>query len=129
MEKDLEIVKTFGNSISHLISLLSFPNSHSCMLSHFSRVWLFATPWTVTRQTLLSIGFSRQKYWSGLSCPSSGNLPNPGLAWTCVSYVSCIGRWVLYHQCHLGSQKLLIFGELYFTFTWPWKWLRLSFND
>ena len=38
-----------------------------------------ATPWTVARQAPLSMGFSRQEYWSGQSFSSSGNLPNPGI--------------------------------------------------
>ena len=42
-----------------------------------SRVWLFATPWTVAHQAPPSMGFSRQEYWSGLPFPSSGDLPNP----------------------------------------------------
>ena len=137
-----------------------------------SRVQLFVTPWTVAHQAPLSMGFSRQEYYSGLPFPFSGDLPNPGieprsptlqadalsseppgkpinkilkyvnenacvcanflqscptlcdpmdlahrallsvgfariLEWvagssepwdrTCVSYVSCTGRWVLYH--------------------------------
>ena len=37
------------------------------------------TPWTVTRQAPLSMGFSRQEYWSGLLFPSPGDLPNPGI--------------------------------------------------
>ena len=41
---------------------------YACMLS---RVWLFATPWTVVHQAPLSMEFSRQKYWSGLLFPSS----------------------------------------------------------
>ena len=49
-----------------------------CMLGHFSHVWLFATPWTVAHQAPLSMGFSRQEYWSGLPCPPPGDLPNPG---------------------------------------------------
>ena len=44
-----------------------------------SRVRLFATPWTVAHQTPLSMGFSRQEYWSGLPFPSPGDLPNPGI--------------------------------------------------
>ena len=44
-----------------------------------SRVRLFATPWTVAHQAPPSMGFSRQEYWSGLSFPSSGDLPNPGI--------------------------------------------------
>ena len=43
-----------------------------------SRVRLFATPWTVAYQASLSMGFSRQEYWSGLPFPSPGDLPDPG---------------------------------------------------
>ena len=50
-----------------------------CMLSHFSHVQLFATLWTVARQTPLSMGFSRQEYWSGLPFLPPGDLPNPGI--------------------------------------------------
>ena len=49
-----------------------------CMLSHFSHVWLFATLWTTAVQAPLSVGFSRQEYWSRLLCPPPGDLPNPG---------------------------------------------------
>ena len=48
-------------------------------LSCFSRVWLFATLWTVACQAPLSMGFSRQEYWSGLPCPPPGDLPDPGI--------------------------------------------------
>ena len=44
-----------------------------------SRVQLFATPWTVAYQAPLSMGFSRQQYWSGLPFPSPRDLPNPGI--------------------------------------------------
>ena len=44
-----------------------------------SRVWLFVTPWTVAHQAPLSVGFSRQEYWSGQPFPSLGHLPNPGI--------------------------------------------------
>ena len=43
-----------------------------------SHVRLFATPWTVAYQAPLSMGFSRQEYWSGLPFPSPGDLPDPG---------------------------------------------------
>ena len=49
----------------------------ACTLHHFR--WLFETSWTITRQTPLSMGFSRQEYWSGLSFPSPGDLPDPGI--------------------------------------------------
>ena len=45
----------------------------------FSCVLLFATPWTVAYQVPLSVGFSRQKYWSRLPFPSPGDPPNPGI--------------------------------------------------
>ena len=44
-----------------------------------SRVQLFVTPWTVAYQDPLSMGFSRQEYWSGLPFPSPGDLPDPGI--------------------------------------------------
>ena len=44
----------------------------------FSRVQLFATPWTVACQAPLSMGFSRQEYWSGFPFPLPGYLPDPG---------------------------------------------------
>ena len=49
------------------------------MLSRFSHVQLFATLCTVTHQAPLSMGFFRQKYWSGLPSPPPGGLPDPGI--------------------------------------------------
>ena len=49
------------------------------MLSHFSYARLFVTLWTVAHQAPLSIGFSRQEYWSGLPCLPLGDLTNPGI--------------------------------------------------
>ena len=49
------------------------------MLSHFSCVRFFVTLQTVARQAPLSMGFSRQEYWSGLPCPPLGDLPSPGI--------------------------------------------------
>ena len=46
------------------------------MVSH---VWLFATLWTIDHQAPLSIGFSRQGYWSGLPFLTPGDLSNPGI--------------------------------------------------
>ena len=46
------------------------------LLSH---VQLFMTPWTIACQAPLSMGFSRQEYWSGLPCPPPGDLPTPGI--------------------------------------------------
>ena len=49
------------------------------MLSHFSPVPLYVTPWTIVHQVPLSMGFSRKEYWSGLPCPPPGDLPDPGI--------------------------------------------------
>ena len=38
-----------------------------------------ATPWTVAHKVPLSMGFSRQEYWSGLAFPAPGDLPDPGI--------------------------------------------------
>ena len=46
------------------------------LLSH---VQLFVTPWTVAYQAPLSMGFSRQEYWSGVPFPSPGELPDAGI--------------------------------------------------
>ena len=48
-------------------------------MKSLSRVRLFVTPWTVAYQAPLSVGFSRQEYWSGLPFPSPGDLPDPGI--------------------------------------------------
>ena len=52
---------------------------HMCVLIHFSRVQLFVNLWTVAHQAPLSMGFSRQEYWSGVPCPPPGDLPDPGI--------------------------------------------------
>ena len=51
--------------------------------------------WIVAHQAPLSMGFSRQDFWSGLPCPPSGDFSDPG---SNPHYVACIGRWVLYHS-------------------------------
>ena len=49
------------------------------LLSRFSRIRLFATLWTVARRAPLSMGFSRQEYWSGLPCSSPEDVYDPGI--------------------------------------------------
>ena len=63
-----------------------------CAVS-LSRARLFATPWTVASQASLSMGFSRQEYWSGLPCPPPGDLPNPGNLRTWASHIA--GRFFM----------------------------------
>ena len=54
-------------------------NSISVRVRMLSPVQLFATPWAVTRQAPLPMGFSRQEYWRELPLPSPGDLPHPGI--------------------------------------------------
>ena len=61
--------------------------THACVPNRFSRVWLFATLWTVARQVSLSMGFSKQEYWNGLPSPRPAGSFWPR-NWTQVSYVS-----------------------------------------
>ena len=49
------------------------------VLSHFSHVELFASPWTVAGQPPLSMGFSEQQYCRELPCTLPGDLPDPGI--------------------------------------------------
>ena len=58
------------------------------LLSRFSHVWLFVTPWMIAHQAPLSIGFSRQDHWSGLPFPPPGDLPPKDQ--THISYVSWV---------------------------------------
>ena len=47
--------------------------------SVLSPIGLLLTPWAVTHQAPLSVGFPRQEYWSGVQISSPGDLPNPGI--------------------------------------------------
>ena len=51
----------------------------ACVLCCFSPVWLCVALWTIACQASLSMGFSRQEYWSGLLCPPLEDLPDPGI--------------------------------------------------
>ena len=68
-----------------------------------SHVWLFATPWTVTRQAPLSMEFSRQEYWSGLPFPSPGIFLIPESS---SGLLHC--RWTLCYMNHRGSSPKVI---------------------
>ena len=59
--------------------LLKLHNYVTVVVQSLSHVRLFETPWTVDCLAPLSLGFSRQEYWSGLPCPPPGNLPDPGI--------------------------------------------------
>jgi len=78
-----------------------------CVFSRFMREHLFVTLWTVAHQTPLSMRFSRQECWSGLPCPPSGGLPDPGVEHLscCAGGLSITGETILtcnfflWHSC------------------------------
>ena len=76
-----------------------------CVLSHFSRVRLFSTPWTVVRQAPLSVGFSRQEYWNGLPFPPPGDLPNPGTESVSPKFPALTGRLLTTSTMIFNAQR------------------------
>jgi len=90
------------NLLLHLGPLASTPRYLPGILGMFTDAWglfsVFVTPWTVARQAPLPVGFSRQEYWSGLSFPPPGDLPDPGTEPT--SPVSPALQQMLYPLSH-----------------------------
>ena len=85
----------------------------ACVLTCFSRVQLFETPWTVAHQAPLSMGFSKQEYWSGLPCPPPGDLPNPGTEPESLTSPALAGgffttnaTWEAPNMLYTGPQKI-----------------------
>ena len=58
--------------------------------------------WTVACQAPLSMGFSRQEYWSGLPCPPSGDLPDPGTEPASLNVSPALAGG-FFTTCHVGS--------------------------
>ena len=73
------------------ITQASIKGTYMIMLSC---IWLFVTPWTIARQAPLSMGFSGQEYWVAMPFSKGSSQPRDQIH---VSYVSCIGKQVLYH--------------------------------
>ena len=94
----LSVALIFHKQISPLSSLKNWVIDHdivnsACVLSHFSCLWLFVTLWTIVCQVPLSMGFFRQENWSGLPCPSPGDLPDPGIKPTSLKSPSLAGEF------------------------------------
>ena len=71
----INIYRKFWLWIKPIITVLS----NYCVCLSLSLVQLLVTPWNASRQAPLSMGFSRQEYWSVLPFPSPGDLPDPGI--------------------------------------------------
>ena len=85
---------------AHLKTSSAFPSERqkafvcACVCAEsLSHVQLFLTPWTVAHQAPLSMGFSRQEYWSGLSFPSPGDLLDPGIKPTSLLFPKLAGQF------------------------------------
>ena len=74
----LQLIKINEKTTTTTRKLLYY-GYQSGLAQSFSRVQLFATMRTVARQAPLSMGFSRQEYWSGVPFPPQGDLPDPGI--------------------------------------------------
>ena len=64
------------------------------MLSHFSRLQLFATLWTIAHQAPLSMRFPRNEYFSGLPCPPPEDLSDPGIEPTSLKSPALAGGFI-----------------------------------
>ena len=95
---------TGGSQMSEGVARL-----RACVLSHFSHVQLFVTPWTISRQAPLSVGFSTQECWSGLPFPPPGDLPHPGIE--PMSLISPALAAKLKYVKNLSSHEISFVGE------------------
>ena len=66
------------------------------MLSCFSHIRLIANPWTIVHQAPWSMGFFKEKHWSGVACPPPRDLPNPGIEPASLMSSALAGK-ILYH--------------------------------
>ena len=82
MDQGLKAIKLLERNIRKIFYDIGCDNDFQDMtpkVKSLSRVQLFVTAWTVAYQAPLSMRFSRQGYWRGLSFPSPGDPPNPGI--------------------------------------------------
>ena len=108
-----------------------------CMLSHFSRVRLFATLWTVARQVPLSMRFSRQEHWNRLPCLPPRGSSNPGIKPVSAASPALVGgffttsatwevqaayTWALFHYLFICKSLAVYLKKTEELFTkWAWS--------
>ena len=84
MIKSLNKVSPEGRYLN-VIKVICSKSLQSCLI--------LCNPVTVTHQTPLSMGFSKQEYWSGLPCPPPEDLPNPGIEPTSLMSLALAGAF------------------------------------
>ena len=88
-------------------------NKHAHVLSCFSRVWLFVTPWSVALQAPLYKRFFRQEYWSGMPYSPSGDLRNPRIESASLMSPALAGRLFTTSAKH-SYQSWLLWSNITF---------------
>ena len=79
------------------------------MLHSFSHVSLFVTLWTVACQAPLSMGFSRQEYWSGLPFPPQGYLHDPEIKLASIMFPALVGKFFTTSTTWEPPKKIYIY--------------------
>ena len=92
-DKLLMVTQSWEDLRSECRKLLECAVFHLSCASCFSPAWLCETPWTVGHQAPLCMGFPKQEYWSGLPCPSPGDLPDPGIKPSSLTSPAFAGRF------------------------------------
>ena len=101
MGPDAMILVFWMLSLSQLFHSSLLLSSRGCLLSGFSHVQFFVTPWTAAYQAPPSMGLSRQEYWSGLPLPSPrGSLLLLLSHFSCVRL--CVTPWTAAYQASLS---------------------------
>ena len=113
---------------SHEVAIEACYMTCVCVLSHFSGVRHSVTLWTETVRLLCPWGFSRQEYWSGLSCPPPGDLHNPEIKPISLMSPALAGRffttsttWEIHAIWHLALKSNNQLKELKVVFSQRWK--------
>ena len=92
-----------------------------------SRVRLFVTPWTVAHQALLSMGFSRQEYWSGLPFLPPGDLPDPGIERIYLMSLALTVAFFMRRILYEADSSVVLSEKLgHIQFSWQEYWSGLS---
>ena len=90
-------------------------HAKSLQLACWQSAQLFATSWTVACQSPLSMEFPRQEYWSGLPCPPTGDLTNPGIELPSLMSLALAGRFFTSSTICKAQESV-----------WKWKWVTQS---
>ena len=111
-------VPTFLMMSKLLTEVARLGHCDQCMLSHFSCVQLYTTLWTVACQASLSMGSSRQEYWSGLPCPPPGDLPDTRVELASLTSPALAGKFFTIRATN-SSFKLASLKVLCYLFFFP----------